>query len=126
MCSITSVEAETYEVAARQIMIEPRNIMLVENSDMLPVVIVYDAVTCKKPAWWTVRTDDHDWSSLRCSCTVFRCRKLCVHAVLACHKSQRDTYLKSYGRCIKPSAMQMIQAEQKEFKKRTGRKGNKP
>ena len=51
MCLITLIEAEMYKVAARQIMIEPHNIMLVKNSDILSVIIVYNSVTCKKLAW---------------------------------------------------------------------------
>ena len=41
-------------------MIKLYNIMLVENSDMLLVIMVYDVVTYKKPAWLTVYTDDHN------------------------------------------------------------------
>ena len=50
MCLITLKKAEMYKITARQIIIKPYNIMLVENSDILSVVMVYDAVTCKKPA----------------------------------------------------------------------------
>jgi hypothetical protein len=52
MCLITSVEAEAYEVAVRQIMIKPGNVQILERDDKLNAVCVYDIVTDKnKPAW---------------------------------------------------------------------------
>jgi hypothetical protein len=52
MCLITSVEAKAYEVAARQIMIKPGDVQILERDDRLNAVCVYDTVTDKnKPAW---------------------------------------------------------------------------
>ncbi len=85
MCLITSVEAEAYEVAARQIMIKPGDVQILERDDGLNAVCVYDTVTDKnKPAWWTVWTNNTEWTTARCSCSVYRARKLCVHVILVC------------------------------------------
>jgi hypothetical protein len=52
MCSITSVKAEVYEVAARQIMIKPDDIQILEREDKLNAVCIYNTVTDKnKPVW---------------------------------------------------------------------------
>jgi hypothetical protein len=52
MCLITSVEAEAYEVAARQIMIKPDDIQILKREDRLNTVCVYNTMTDKnKPAW---------------------------------------------------------------------------
>jgi hypothetical protein len=51
MCLITSVEAEAYEVAARQIMIKPDNVQILKREDGLNAICVYNTVTDKnKPA----------------------------------------------------------------------------
>ena len=72
MCTISSVKAEAYEVAARQIMIDSNNIQLIEHTDRLSCVIVYDMVSAKKkPTWWTIYTDDVEWTKARCSCAVY-------------------------------------------------------
>ena len=127
MCTISSVKAEAYEVAARQIMIDSNNIQLIEHTDGLSCVMVYDTVSAKKkPTWWTVRTDDVEWTKARYSCAVYQARKLCVHVVIACQKVDIVTYLLNYSKSSKPSATQIIQAQQKELKKHAGCKGNRP
>jgi hypothetical protein len=56
-----------------------------ERDDGLNAVCVYDTVTDKnKPAWWTVWTNNTEWTTARCSCSVYRARKLCVHVILVC------------------------------------------
>ena len=120
LCTISSVKAEMYKVVAQQIMIDSH------KEETLPVVMVYDSVTSSKASWWTIQTNDNAWTTTRCSCSVFSSRKLCVHVVLACQKVGIDTYLKSYSKLFKPSAMQIIQTEQKKFKSHAGRKGAKP
>src|SRR3989338_2227874 len=113
LCSILKVEADTYEVAARQILIDVNNVYLVEHDDKLPVVMVYDAVTeSTKPSWWTVRTNDYDWTSIQCSCSMYTSQKLWFHVVLACQKVNIDTYLIRYEKWSKPSSTQIIQIKQ--------------
>ncbi len=52
MWLITSVEAEAYEVATRQIMIKPDDVQILEREDKLNAICIYDMVTDKnKPAW---------------------------------------------------------------------------
>jgi hypothetical protein len=52
MCLITSVKAEAYKVAARQIMIKPDDIKILKRKDRLNAVCVYNTVTDKnKPTW---------------------------------------------------------------------------
>jgi hypothetical protein len=109
MCLITSVEAEVYEVAARQIMIKPGDVQILERDDGVNAVCVYDTMTDKnKPTWWTVRTNDIKWTTVRCSCFVYRTRKLCIHVILACQKVGASTYLCNYSKSFKPNATQII------------------
>jgi hypothetical protein len=127
MCLITSVEAEAYEVAAKQIMIKLGDVQILKRDDGLNAVCVYDTVTDKnKHAWWTVQTNNTKWTTARCSCFVYCARKLCVHVILTCQKVGASTYLYNYSKSFKPNATQIIQVQQRELKKHAGRKGSRP
>jgi hypothetical protein len=127
MCLITSVKAEAYKVAARQIMIKPNDVQILKREDRLKAVCVYDIMTDKnKSAWWTMQTNNTKWTTTRCSCSVNHIKKLCVHVILTCQKVSAPMYLCNYSKSFKPNATQIIQVQQKELKKRAGCKGNRP
>ena len=70
LTGITTTEADTYTLLARQILSKSTNVVHITNELTLPCVNIYDSISHEVPKWWTVRTDDYIWSKCRCSCNV--------------------------------------------------------